>query len=62
LELSLKAIEALKMAASTKTGFDALDSNGNGFLDDGDQYVSVANGNTVIDLGAAQLGGRGLIS
>jgi len=34
-------------------GFDALDSNANGVLDDGDDCVSVAGDNTLIDLGAA---------
>jgi hypothetical protein len=54
--MSPAAIEALKHAPSTVTGWDALDSNGNGMLDDGDKYVSVSDGNTDIDLGAAQLG------
>ena len=59
-QLSLQALEAIKHAPSTETGWDALDSNGNDVLDDGDKYVSVADGNTVIDLGAAQLGTSGV--
>ena len=53
LDLYLLRGKGLKHA---KTGFDALDSNRNDVLDDGDKYVRVADGNTVIDLGAAQLG------
>jgi len=56
--MSPNAIEALKHAPSTETGFAALDSNDNGVLDDGDKYVSYGDSglDTVIDLGAAQLG------
>ena len=53
--VDLSALDLYLRKGSTKTGFDALDSNQNGFLDDGDKYVSIAAGNTVIDLGAAQL-------
>jgi hypothetical protein len=41
-QLSPQAREAIKHAPSTETGWDALDSNGNNILDDGDKYVSVA--------------------
>jgi hypothetical protein len=58
--IDLSALDLYLRKGSTKTGFDALDSNANGVLDDGDKYVGVADGNTVIDLGAAQLGTSGV--
>ena len=38
---------------ATLLGWDALDSDGSGFLDDGDACVAVAAGDTRIDLGLA---------
>ena len=40
-------------ALPSVSDFDVLDSNLNGSLDDGDDFVSVSGSNTVIDLGAA---------
>ncbi|SDD94329.1 M10 family metallopeptidase C-terminal domain-containing protein [Ruegeria marina] len=51
-----KALDALLARHSQSLSFDDLDSNGSGVLDDGDDFVSVADGQTTIDLGAA-LGG-----
>ena len=39
-------------ALPSVSDFDVLDSNLNGSLDDGDDFVSVSGSNTVIDLGA----------
>jgi Ca2+-binding RTX toxin-like protein len=40
--------------------WDDLDSNGNGVLDNADDFVNVSGGDTVIDLGAATGGLVGL--
>ena len=54
-KLNDKAIEKILASKVASVGFDVLDSNGNGFLDAGDDYVSIAGGgeDTVIDIGAA---------
>ena len=51
--LSPRAVAKLKDAPPSKIGFEVLDSNGNGILDDGDDAIQVVNGglDTVIDLG-----------
>ena len=56
IDLSALDLYLRKGKVPPLTGWDALDSNRNDILDDGDKYVRVANGNTVIDLGAAQRG------
>jgi hypothetical protein len=60
-KMPAQGLAGLMKAPPTKTGFEVLDSNGNGWLDDGDDYVSAANGgaDTVIDLGAASGGAAG---
>jgi hypothetical protein len=60
-KLPAQGLAGLENAPPTKTDFEVLDSNGNGFLDDGDLYVSAASGgqDTVIDLGAALGGASG---
>ncbi len=63
-KLPAKALAALQAhhpkMASGSNGFAVLDSNSNGVLDDADAFVSVADGNTVLDLGAAMGGDAGL--
>lgn len=51
--LPAAAREAI-LAQHSSFGFGTLDSNGNGELDAGDDYVEITSGNTVVDLGAAQ--------
>ena len=60
-KMPLQGLAGLMKAPPTVTGFEVLDSNGNGVLDDGDDYVSAANDgmDTVIDLGAAAGGASG---
>lgn len=52
-QLSCRAFAALHNNPKAISGFDLLDTNANGVLDDDDAYVSVGAENTVIDLGAA---------
>lgn len=58
--LPAKAIAALQNTPLMRSGFDVLDSNGNGALDDGDAFVAVTAGGAVIDLGAAAGGTAGV--
>lgn len=51
--------DLIDLSAFGATIFADLDSNNNGYLDDGDDYVSVAGSNTVIDLGEANGGTAG---
>lgn len=60
MKLPAKAVAALRDAPASKVGFEVLDSNENGVLDDADAYVSVVLDHTVIDLGAATGGIGGI--
>ena len=60
-KLPPQGLNGLEKAPPWKFDFDLLDSNGNDYLDDGDDCVSYANGglDTVIDIGAAAGGSAG---
>lgn len=60
-KMPAQGLAGLMKAPPTLAGFEVLDSNGNGVLDDGDDYVSTANegADTVVDLGAAAGGAAG---